>query len=353
LRAIFLFIIIAAAVVISTPGCCGKGSNDEIGEDTGPAVTERGTTGAVEVSDLKITLDVTSHIREGRMLVTEEFTLTAGGGAATFTISDNADTRPTAGELKLADGLLRKYGAGYEGPLLQNEIPDLAPFAVYKDGAKQPATVKGFIQEGPSHTAAIGTAETMIKLGAGETAVVKVVKHGYFYTDAPFSIEDYYFVYDLASDFGGVPISGATVTANFDRTPTKINTPERWTAVKDTGKNKTWEIEAHAPDHEAYPDDGYLGDDAPRLVMTYPADDKVYLTVLAANVNFREEPNPDAPRVTGKETLVSGEKVELIEIDGDWYNVDADGARGWVRWRYRDPDTGKTNVYVEEFEMAY
>lgn len=353
MRGILLFIVIATAVVISIPGCCGKGPEDGTGEDTKPAVTERGTTGAAEVSDLKITLDVTPHIREGRMLVTEEFTLTAGGGSATFTISDSADTRPNTGEMKLADELLHKYGADYEGTLLQKEIPDLAPFAVYKDGAKQPATVTGFIQEGPSHTAAIGTAETMIKLGAGETAAIKVVKHGHFYTDAPFSMEDYYFVYDFASDFCGVPIGGATVTANFDRTPTKVNTPEHWTVVKDTGKSKTWEIEAHAPDHEAYPDDGYLGDDAPRLVMTYPADDRVYLTVLAANVNFRREPDPNAPRVTGKETLVSGEKVELIEIDGDWYNVDAGGTRGWVRWRYVDPDTGKTNVYVEEFKRAY
>jgi hypothetical protein len=353
MRGILLFTIIAAAVIISIPACCGKESNDETGDDTGPAVTERGTTGGVEVSDLKVTLDVAPHIREGRMLVTEEFTLTAGGGAATFTISDNAGTRPTAGEMNPVDGLLRKYGAGYEGALQQNEIPDLAPFAVYKDGTKQPVTIEGYIQEAPAYTAVIGTAETLIKLGAGETATVKVVKHGYFYTDAPFSMEDYYFVYDLATDFGGVTVNGATVTANFDRTPTNVNTPEHWTVVKDTGKSKTWEIEGHTPDHEGYPDDGYLGDDAPRLVMTYPADDKVYLTVLAANVNFRREPDPNAPRATGKETLASGEKVELLEINGDWYSAYAGGKWGWVRWRYYDPDAGKTNVYVEEFKRPY
>jgi hypothetical protein len=33
--------------------------------------------------------------------------------------------------------------------------------------------------------------------------------------------------------------------------------------------------------------------------------------------------------------------------------VDAGGTWGWVRWRYRDPDTGKTNIYVEEFKRAY
>jgi hypothetical protein len=351
MRGILLFVAIAAAVVISIPGCSGKESNDKPAEDTAPTVT--GTAGAVEVSGLKVTLDVAPHIREGRMLVTEEFTLTAGTGGATFTVSDKADTRPTAGELKLSDELARKYGEGYEGPIVQNEIPDLAPFAVYKDGVKQPAAVKGSIREGPSYTTVTGTAETTVKLEPGETAAVKVVKHGYFYTDAPFSMEDYYFVYDLATDFGGVPINGATVTANFDRKPTNVNTPERWTVVKDSGKTRTWEIEGHTPDHEAYPDDGYLGDDAPRLVMIYPADDRVYLTVLAANVNFREEPDTNAPKVTGKETLAAGEKVELLETDGDWYSVDAGGARGWVRWRYHDPDTGKTNVYVEEFKRGY
>jgi hypothetical protein len=353
MRGILLFSIIAAAVVTSIPGCCGNEPNDGSGEDTGPAVTETGTAGAVEVSDLKVTLDVAPHIREGRMLVTEEFTLVAGGGEAVFVAADTGRINPTADGLELADELWEKYGPDYEGPLLQSDIPDLAPFAVYKNGVKQRVTVSGIVREGASYATIIGTAEAVIKLAPGETAAVKVVKHGYFDTDAPFSMEDYQFVYDLAADFRGVTVNGATVTANFDRTPAKVNTPEHWTVVKDTGKSKTWEIEGHTPDHEAYPDDGYLGDDAPRLVMTYPADDKVYLTVLAANVNFRQEPDPNAPRVTGKETLTSGEKVELLEIYGDWYNVDAGGAWGWVRWRYHDPDTGKTNVYVEEFKTPY
>jgi hypothetical protein len=66
------------------------------------------------------------------------------------------------------------------------------------------------------------------------------------------------------------------------------------------------------------------------------------------NINFRMQPSADAPRVAARPTLMKDEYVYVFESRGEWYRAEtADGAEGWVRWRYVDPDTHTETVYVK------
>ena len=69
--------------------------------------------------------------------------------------------------------------------------------------------------------------------------------------------------------------------------------------------------------------------------------------VDADNLNFRTQPSADAPRAA-RPTLAKDEYVYVFESRGEWYRAEtADGAEGWVRWRYVDPDTHVENIYVK------
>lgn len=70
--------------------------------------------------------------------------------------------------------------------------------------------------------------------------------------------------------------------------------------------------------------------------------------VDADNLNFRTKAAADAPRVAARPTLAKGEYIYVFELRGEWYRAEtAEGARGWVRWRYVDPDTREETVYVK------
>lgn len=70
--------------------------------------------------------------------------------------------------------------------------------------------------------------------------------------------------------------------------------------------------------------------------------------VDADNINFRTKAAADAPRVATRPTLAKGEYIYVFESRGEWYRAEtADGAQGWVRWRYVDPATHEETVYVK------
>lgn len=307
------------------------------------------------VSDLKVTLEVAPYRLLGRMLVTEEFTFTATEDGGKLTVSDQGISNPTPDEMDVVEKSLRKYGANYKGAIEQNDILDLSPFAVYKNRVKLPVSIEGETGEGPSRGFIKGEISSVIELKPGESADVKIVRHGILYSDAPYSKEDYIFGYDLGHDFEGLYVDGASVTANFTEPPMSYYKPPHYEIV-DTGEvNVTWNISPHIPENHNLEWQGfYYGDDAEYLVMVYPADDVVWLKILTGLVNFRQSPDSDSPKTTGKETLKNGEIVKLLSKDGDWYKVyTEDDYWGWVRWRYKDPDTEQVNIYVEEFRTPY
>ena len=70
-------------------------------------------------------------------------------------------------------------------------------------------------------------------------------------------------------------------------------------------------------------------------------------------INFRTDPDHGAPQVSGCPTVQPRAYLYFIERRGDWlrviYPVYSSETRyylGWVRWRYRDPETGVENIYI-------
>jgi hypothetical protein len=65
-------------------------------------------------------------------------------------------------------------------------------------------------------------------------------------------------------------------------------------------------------------------------------------------LNFRTRPAPEAPCVSSRPTLAEYEAVYAFETRGEWVRIQTtDGAEGWVRWRYVDPDARNETEYVE------
>lgn len=65
-------------------------------------------------------------------------------------------------------------------------------------------------------------------------------------------------------------------------------------------------------------------------------------------INFRTEPDSNAPQVVGKETLANGESIAVLERNGDWYYMRTeDGFYGWARWRYVNPKSGEEYKYID------
>lgn len=96
----------------------------------------------------------------------------------------------------------------------------------------------------------------------------------------------------------------------------------------------------------------------------YPAEEKgVPAWALVDNLNFREAPAVDAPRIAAKPAFKNGDPFLIVGRRGDWYRVrhiaggNSGGQgmsrvpggilEGWVRWRYVDPDNDEENIYVD------
>ncbi|MCP4229171.1 MAG: hypothetical protein GY771_03365 [bacterium] len=213
-----------AAFFLLVAGCSSGEPEEE--DRTGGEITSAPTN--LVISDLRVTLNIAPHRLLGRMLVTEEFRLTVGEAGEKLTVSDRAMSNPTPDEMDTVEKNLHKYGANYKGPIEQNDILDLTPFAVYKNGVKLPVSIEGETGEGPSRDFIKGNITSVIELQPGEVADVKIVRHGMFYSDAPYSKEDYVFGYDIGRDFEGLFVDGATVSATFTEPPMNYNTPPQY-----------------------------------------------------------------------------------------------------------------------------
>jgi hypothetical protein len=230
-----------------------------------------------------------------------------------------------------------------------------ADFAVAVDGED----TNYLFAKGVGGYAALATWDVRFEGGASRRVVCSYADP-YASTGVTYDYRAYYALFTGATWKG--PIGRGVITVrpgdDFDWSLPLYYLSAGTPPARDEGEKVVWEFEELEPPFAAAAD---VGPDpnhykyvlwAAGICVGFP-DTETYPgpaagRVTADGLNFRTKADPAAANVAARPTLEKWEEVKLIERRGEWYRLETkDGAEGWARWRYVDPDTGRVNIYVE------